>query len=1125
MERSKNSAAIKEKEENGNEKEEIEETKKINICDDENNDDDDVENDDDDDDDFDDDYDDDVINLSCDNDPRRKTLHSNYVGVSFNKNLNKFRACVLHNSKRHDLGRFQLAVDAARAYDKGVRDLKGEGWRINFQDDGEYAIAKAKEIAETKENAKDWGEDASLDEVRKAKEEVEDKRKKLENAMELMENISVVERGVITSNSMMSSMATAIPLKQSQPSNLLATRPCTVEAVNLHHPSTSAATLIRSKKEFTRGETKIPDGDPSTSTITSPPFHTNASPTIVSATVTSQNPENASAYHTNMHTPSHSTGPTPLLGQYKSPYNHHHYPPNPYYYTPYYHNPYYYNQYYASQQAALMQHHQQQHQQHQQQHQQRQKHIVTESSTVTPASKIGNRISSINMDKITRPAHCTTPVATPNPTVAATIRRRPPRRRKVKCGVLLPAIDLPPTNNFSSYWSFFQSQNHYLLPYRFPFLDSGSTSIQTYASKSQEKGAVITIDCVTDSIDDDDVDVQKIEVSAARRYESNFIRLLNSWTKQQQQVLHPCTISEYSSLKEKKREGEKLRRRQKQSSSKMKKEPGDGAASSSSSNSAEMTAMSTATKTPPSKKRPHPERTTSPPHEVRRSKRLCLISVSRASSKPSSSSSKRSNPKTSTPSNAPSSSTRLHTLPYLSFTKCSNLSRISFEDAIRLKSGDEGVVLLRQGSWLFNIIMKHLLLGAKTKTPTFIKGYQHLFLRQAKYYIQLPFQVLNTNGPKLLCPNNSLADKKLYIRGEGMTITFLGKIPKGCQEGYFMQWNSFFIDTRKKNGNKRNGVSEAKAKSCRGIDRDQAALELYGVRGCTSAPKSFDEPLKSLCSSLSRSLSENNSKRANNKNPLLKCRDLCMAARHILEVEVGDFDDYHLAQLSSDFYRILYHMEKSNHDDTLESLTKSCVENEVVTKSLQEAIGVSQNHSSDSAHCHPFSNSKEDIYSNSPKHVVDSLPTLPQKKKSQQKKSTNPLASASDPTKSKKIYSAYVGVTYTMSYSKLQFHSCITHRQKQHYLGEYKLPADAARAYDKTAKELKGYGCKLNFQTDKEYEQAKAKEAALYGMQEEDRKKENMVCMDSTAKSEEEGEKDTAGVTVEDSVTICFCLC
>lgn len=79
--------------------------------------------------------------------PRRKKMYSDFVGVTYNKTHAKYQACITHYRKQHYLGRYKLAVDAARAYDQSAKLLKGEGWKINFQADEDYEAAKAKEVA------------------------------------------------------------------------------------------------------------------------------------------------------------------------------------------------------------------------------------------------------------------------------------------------------------------------------------------------------------------------------------------------------------------------------------------------------------------------------------------------------------------------------------------------------------------------------------------------------------------------------------------------------------------------------------------------------------------------------------------------------------------------------------------------------------------------------------------------------------------------------------------------------------------------------------------------------------------------------------------------------------------
>jgi hypothetical protein len=102
-----------------------------------------------------------------------------------------------------------------------------------------------------------------------------------------------------------------------------------------------------------------------------------------------------------------------------------------------------------------------------------------------------------------------------------------------------------------------------------------------------------------------------------------------------------------------------------------------------------------------------------------------------------------------------------------------------------------------------------------------------------------------------------------------------------------------------------------------------------------------------------------------------------------------------------------------------------------------------------------------------PSHPADS--SLKKKRKlidGNKKSSRNP--------KRKKMYSDFVGVTYNKTHAKFQ--ACITHYRKQHYLGRYKLACDAAKAYDQSAKMLKGDTWKVNFQSEEEYQAARERE-------------------------------------------------
>lgn len=61
---------------------------------------------------------------------------SSYLGVSsfFGSPTKKWRAQVMHKGKRYYLGSFVTEVEAAQAYDKFAKDLRGEFTGLNFPD-------------------------------------------------------------------------------------------------------------------------------------------------------------------------------------------------------------------------------------------------------------------------------------------------------------------------------------------------------------------------------------------------------------------------------------------------------------------------------------------------------------------------------------------------------------------------------------------------------------------------------------------------------------------------------------------------------------------------------------------------------------------------------------------------------------------------------------------------------------------------------------------------------------------------------------------------------------------------------------------------------------------------------
>lgn len=76
---------------------------------------------------------------------KRKKMYSDYIGVTYNKTHSKYQACITHYRKQHYLGRYRLAVDAAKAYDESAKLLKSKEWKINFVSEEEFQSAKQRE--------------------------------------------------------------------------------------------------------------------------------------------------------------------------------------------------------------------------------------------------------------------------------------------------------------------------------------------------------------------------------------------------------------------------------------------------------------------------------------------------------------------------------------------------------------------------------------------------------------------------------------------------------------------------------------------------------------------------------------------------------------------------------------------------------------------------------------------------------------------------------------------------------------------------------------------------------------------------------------------------------------------
>jgi hypothetical protein len=62
----------------------------------------------------------------------REGSSSKYLGVSWRKDRNKWKACIRHNGRLRGLGTFGCEADAAHAYDKAAAQFHGEFASLNF---------------------------------------------------------------------------------------------------------------------------------------------------------------------------------------------------------------------------------------------------------------------------------------------------------------------------------------------------------------------------------------------------------------------------------------------------------------------------------------------------------------------------------------------------------------------------------------------------------------------------------------------------------------------------------------------------------------------------------------------------------------------------------------------------------------------------------------------------------------------------------------------------------------------------------------------------------------------------------------------------------------------------------
>jgi len=80
---------------------------------------------------------------------KKKKNTSNYVGVSFRQETNKWRSSISHGSMQQRLGNYNLEVDAAFAFDEAAKLLRGPNAETNFATLKDYENAKKLELEKT----------------------------------------------------------------------------------------------------------------------------------------------------------------------------------------------------------------------------------------------------------------------------------------------------------------------------------------------------------------------------------------------------------------------------------------------------------------------------------------------------------------------------------------------------------------------------------------------------------------------------------------------------------------------------------------------------------------------------------------------------------------------------------------------------------------------------------------------------------------------------------------------------------------------------------------------------------------------------------------------------------------
>ena len=120
------------------------------------------------------------------------------------------------------------------------------------------------------------------------------------------------------------------------------------------------------------------------------------------------------------------------------------------------------------------------------------------------------------------------------------------------------------------------------------------------------------------------------------------------------------------------------------------------------------------------------------------------------------------------------------------------LTRLFYEDAIRIKKGTKLLLVLSISSYYYHQIL-HWYKGY----IEFIKGYRHHIKHDNKIYLQVPVNIAATDGHKLLPFVHKQNRAKVVSQGGGLNITFLGETNRHYG-GLVLKWkeyhsNEFFL--------------------------------------------------------------------------------------------------------------------------------------------------------------------------------------------------------------------------------------------------------------------------------------------------------------------------------------------